>query len=780
MSVHDFDPEIMQDFLTESGELLEQLESDLVILEADPQDLDLLNQIFRALHTIKGSASFLALTNLVAIAHCTESALNTARNGDLLIGKDEMDLLLAAIDILKIQFNELTEGNYDLTAADPELIQTLTILGEGGSLNDAAEDAANDDATSSAGETQTPTEAEEFADGRTIRPVELDSSKLDLIEHLAIDIDDSITQANLKISELSNPDTRTTAGCNLTELFEDIERTVDFFEVEEIHTLAKALVQALEGFDSLSIEQINQLTPRLQAVCMLLNIQTKELVNQQVISWDTTTLLERISELAEGKDLTQGILDTQDPYAALQTDGINFVSEDADEATIDTTSQTEASAPTEAPSAQPASSPAPSASTPPSTEKQAAKKPAAVIEQTIRVEVSRLESLMNLVGELVLQKNRIGAMSDDIAKVIGDADFIEQVEITASTLDRVTGDIQVAVMRTRMQPLDKLFGKYPRLIRDLSTKTGKKMHLEIIGGDTEVDKSVIEELGDPMVHLLRNSADHGIEMPEDRLAAGKDEMGTLKLIASHDGSHVNVQIVDDGKGLSREVIGNKAVERGLVSKEQLATLSDEEVFRYILEAGFSTAAQVSDLSGRGVGMDVVRTNIESKLKGNISINSVEGEGTTICISIPLTVAIMPAMMVAVSDEVFAIPLSNITEIVHPTPDMISELGDEPVIHLRGQVYPLISSQAIFDVPESKKTDEDFVVVIGFNQKIIGLRVSRVIGQQEIVIKPLDGVQRDGPISGATVRNDGGVSLIMDIAELMRVSRNQRTSVLAAH
>lgn len=769
MSVHDFDPEILQDFLTESGELLEQLESDLVILESDPNDLDLVNQIFRALHTIKGSASFLALTNLVAIAHCTESALNTARNGKLVIGKGEMDLLLAAVDILKVQFDELAEGEFELTGANPELIAKLTHLGDGGTLDEFAGGSANQQETTSETDSKESDPDIQHADGRSVKSIEFDASKLDLIEHLAIDIDESITQAQAKLDDLISTETRTAAGCNLTELFEDIERTVDFFEVPEILTLSNALVHALEGIDSLEDEHVIQLVPRLHGLCKLVNIQTKELVNQQVVSWNTDTLMERVKAISEGNTISEGVLDPgADSNAALKADGIDFTSDDEQEEAIQTTPP--------ASDAQ-ATGDAVSAAQPDAkADKPATKKTAAVIEQTIRVEVSRLESLMNLVGELVLQKNRIGAMSEDIAKVIDDSDFIEQVEITASTLDRVTGDIQVAVMRTRMQPLDKLFGKYPRLIRDLAAKTSKKINLEIIGGDTEVDKSVIEALGDPMVHLLRNSADHGIEKPADRLAAGKEEIGTLQLIASHDGSHVNVQIVDDGKGLSREVIGSKAVERGLVSKEQLSTLSNEEVFRFILEAGFSTADQVSDLSGRGVGMDVVRTNIESKLKGSITINSTEGEGTTICISIPLTVAIMPAMMVAVSDEVFAIPLSNITEIVHPTPDMISELGDEPVIHLRGQVYPLISSQAIFDVPESKRKDENFVVVIGFNQKIIGLRVSRVIGQQEIVIKPLDGVQRDGPISGATVRNDGGVSLIMDIAELMRVSRNQRTAV----
>jgi two-component system chemotaxis sensor kinase CheA len=778
MNINDFDPEILQDFLTESGELLEQLEGDLVDLEATPQDPELLNQIFRALHTIKGSASFLALTNLVAIAHCSESALNTARNGDLIIGKEEMDLLLAAIDILKIQFEELSDGNTDLTAADPELIKKLTILGDGGLLHD---ENSSEEAESPTIET-TELHAQNHPDGRTVTPVSLDSSKLDLIEHLASDIDESITQAIAKLDELADERSRSSAGCALTDLFEDIARTIDFFEVPEIVSLANLLVQSLERIDSLEDTQILQMVPRQHGICLLLTEQTKELVNQQIISWQTDTLVDRLTKASEGIELTEGVLTAGcDALTALKIDGIPFGTKKSDPVEPSTleASSTSLSAPASAEDSNQTNKPSPSLS-PTGSQPQARKANMGVIEQTIRVEVSRLESLMNLVGELVLQKNRIGAISEEVGRVVHDADLIEQVEITASTLDRVTGDIQVAVMRTRMQPLDKLFGKYPRLIRDLATKTGKKMQLEVIGGDTEVDKSVIEELGDPLVHLLRNSADHGIEMPEDRLKVGKEETGIIKLVAGHEGSHVSVRIIDNGKGLSRDVIGKKAVERELVSSEQIATLSDEEVFRFILEPGFSTADEVSDLSGRGVGMDVVRTNIESKLKGSISIESSEGEGTTINVSIPLTVAIMPAMMVAVSDEVFAIPLTNITEIVHPTPEMISELGDEPVIHLRGSVYPLISSQEIFDVPQHNRDDENFVVVIGFNQKIIGLRVSRVIGQQEIVIKPLDGVQREGPISGATVRNDGGVSLIMDIAELMRVSRNQRSAACGAH
>ncbi|MGJ8637638.1 MAG: chemotaxis protein CheA [Phycisphaerales bacterium] len=749
MSINDFDPEILQDFITESGELLDQLEGDLVDLESTPQDPELLNQIFRALHTIKGSASFLALTNLVAIAHVAESALNAARNNQIVIGSAEMDLLLAAIDVLKIQFEEITSGNTDLTAAEPNLIETLKQLGEG---QVASAEATSDESNAGIQSDSAP----EFADGRIVRTLELDSSKLDLIDHLASDIGQSINESMVKIELLKDESSRGSAVHGLTERFEELAKTIDFFEIPEMMSIITVLDKTAESLSNIKQEHADQIVPRLQGMCILLAEQTEQLAQQSIVSWDIDCLVERLTGWIEGQEIEEGVLPAgADGQAALAADGIPFgeSSTDLDADSLETEVQSQGGV----------------AST--DTPASGARTAIGQIEQTIRVEVGRLESLMNLVGELVLQKNRIGSISEQVERSNLDSELIEQMEATTSTLDRVTGDIQLAVMRTRMQPLEKLFGKYPRLIRDLAGKTEKKINLVIEGADTEVDKSVLEELGDPLVHLLRNSGDHGIEKPEDRLAAGKEETGTIKLVAGHAGSHVRVQIIDDGKGLDREVIGAKAIERGLVSEEQLVTMSDEEVFRFILEAGFSTAEQVSDLSGRGVGMDVVRTNIESKLKGELAIESKKGEGTTLTITIPLTVAIMPAMMVGVGDEVFAIPLTNITEIMRPSDEQISGLGNDPVIHLRGQVYPLISSQEIFDVPEAARCDEDTVVVISFNQRVIGLRVTSVIGLQEIVIKPLTGVQREGPISGATIRNDGSVSLIMDIAGLMQSTRS---------
>jgi two-component system chemotaxis sensor kinase CheA len=325
-----------------------------------------------------------------------------------------------------------------------------------------------------------------------------------------------------------------------------------------------------------------------------------------------------------------------------------------------------------------------------------------------------------------------------------------------------------------MQPLDKLFGRYPRLIRDLAAKTGKKIQLVIEGGDTEVDKSVIEELGDPLVHLLRNSCDHGLELPEDRVKAGKSETGTLTLRASHEGSHVRVLVIDDGRGLSREKICKKAVERGLATAEQVATLSDREIWNFIFEAGFSTAEKVSDLSGRGVGMDVVRTNIH-KLKGSIELSSELGKGTTISITIPLTVAILPAMMVGVGDEIYALPLGSILEIVRPQDDQISSIGGHRVMRLRDSVLPLVDAAELFCQPADKRRESPFAVVLQQHEKRVGLMVTRLIGQQEVVIKALDETGANSmpkAVSGATVRDDGGVSLIVDVDRLISMAEGR--------
>lgn len=782
MSIGGFDPEILQDFLTESGELLEQLEGDLVDLEDDPTDPEMLNQIFRALHTIKGSASFLALTNLVELAHAAESALNAARGGQATIGKGEMDLLLEAVDILKKQFDELNSGGTELTKAPDPLVQGLTAIGEGQSIDaDAPQEAAAAEPAAAAADgadgadgADTPAPLAGSATGVAERRLELDASKEALLDHLVTDLDDTLDKISEQLGRLANESERDAAANAIGELGDDLTRTVDFFEFDEMLQLSKAIAEAGEQFASLDDEARDQLVPRIDAIAHLLTEQSTGLKSQRLVTRPTDALLERVHRLLTGEALSDAerVAAAADRQAVLTHDGV--LSEGASDpgpgADAGAAPSSAPAAPQAAAAAPPDAAPAADDDASAPAEQAARRASAPAIEQTIRVEVGRLEALMNLVGELVLQKNRVLGLSQDLNKSGISQELSEQIEVTAGTLDRVTGDIQVAVMRTRMQPLDKLFGKYPRLIRDLARKTDKDIRLDIEGRETEVDKSVIEELGDPLVHLLRNSGDHGIESPAERSAAGKPEQGVIKLCASHEGSHVSVRIIDDGRGLDRDKIGKKAVERGLVTADQLATTPDEEVFRYIFEPGFSTADQVSDLSGRGVGMDVVRTNIEKKLKGTITIESERGKGTTINIAIPLTVAIMPAMMVAIAHEVYAIPLGNITEIVRPDAEQLSTIGGGEVIRLRGTVLPLLSAQGIFDIEAADREPEPFIVVLAMNDKQVGLRVGRVIGQQEIVIKPLDGVDQTGPVSGATVRNDGSVSLIVDVGELIRRTR----------
>lgn len=772
MSFGGFDPEILQDFLTECGELLEELEGDLVSLESSPNDLDLVNQVFRALHTIKGSASFLAMTNLVAIAHAAETALNAARNGTVVVDAPLMDLLLAAVDTVKRQFEQIQAGD-EIEAPDANLVETLTAIGEGRqSTASATALAAAGAATAGSAEAPAESGAPAGPYGASSSPLELGPSKADLFEFLVADVDDTLERIDEQLQALADEAARQAASAELGDLCEALARSVEFFEFDSMGRLVTVLNDASKAIEDLEPEAVTQLLPLLTAVHCLIAEQTKGLHAQAVWEWPIDTFIDQIEAVIRDGGSDTPLPDDATPQDILATQGVwsSDTAAPAEPASVASTSAAPAapppviaeSKPTEE---QPAADQA--ASSQPGSKPEPKRAAASTIEQTIRVEVGRLESLMNLVGELVLQKNRVSSMSRKLAS-IGNSEEREAFATAASELDRVTGDIQLAVMRTRMQPLEKLFGKYPRLIRDLAQKTCKKIELVIEGAETEVDKSVIEELGDPLVHVLRNSADHGVEGPEERAEAGKDPLGTIKLTAANEGGVVKVTIEDDGKGLSREKIGAKALERGIVTETELATMSDREVMRFIFAAGFSTAAAVSDLSGRGVGMDVVRTNIE-KLKGSVDVDSEPGKWTRITFTIPLTVAIMPAMMVDVSGEIYAVPLGSILEIVRPSDEDLWSIGTGPVMRLRDEVIPILNAAEEFNVPEDERQEGPFAVVLSLQERTIGLMVSGLIGQQEIVIKPLEVGDKSGPFSGTTVRDDGGVSLIVDIGELMRRS-----------
>ncbi|MFW5653062.1 MAG: chemotaxis protein CheW [Planctomycetota bacterium] len=871
MALSDFDEDILNDFLTESLELIDELDGDLVSLEEHGEDTELLNRIFRALHTIKGSASFLAITNLVNFAHAAEDALNIIRRHEVKVTESVMDVLLRSVDVLRGQFDELQAG-VDPSEGPGDLIDILHGIAEGKEPGGQAEEAATGDTSASApqsdtGEAATWSESTEVAEhqgqdtaeqvesaanadssdeastevienrepaGRDeaspaadpqIIKLDLPGSKLDLLGFMVDDYRESLEQLSEQVERLGNSGQRHEASIQIVELAEGIGRSVEFFDCEPLARMVSILEVVGEHIDEVNETALSQILPRLQVVVEMLSSQVEHLNNGQMSTFDITLLSERLVDLVLGHeqdgearlpsgadsatviriDAVRGAGNADDFDAAPVADqgdhtGETNKSTNASETDPDSKSEheivgssTACNEPASGDESKETADPEPAIEVPQSqrpaepsaadvaksaktrqspagdgkpASKAAGGKGASKLEATIRVEVRRLEALQNLVGELVIQKNRVLALSRQVSGVGSvDNDLREAVQTSASDLDRVTSEIQVGVMRTRMQPLDKLFGKYPRLVRDLARSTGKKINLVIEGGDTEVDRSVLEELGDPLVHILRNSADHGVEMPADRKAAGKTEMGQITISAEHQGGHVLIRVRDDGKGLSKPRIADKAIERGLVTADEVAGMGDREVLNLIMMAGFSTAEKVSDLSGRGVGMDVVKTNIHA-LGGQVELDSIEGQGTTITIKIPLTIAIMNAMMVRVDEEMYAIPLTSIIEIVRPETAQMKTVRGNPVMRLRDSVLPLIDLADEFN-SRTPETKTPFAVVVGVGEQRAGLLVSHLIGQQEIVIKPLDDdAKSTEAISGATVRDDGGVSLILDVAQLI--------------
>ena len=395
----------------------------------------------------------------------------------------------------------------------------------------------------------------------------------------------------------------------------------------------------------------------------------------------------------------------------------------------------------------------------------------------MRVDVKRLDHLMNLIGELVLGKNRLIKIYGDVEERYDGEKFLEELNQVVASISSVTTDVQLAVMKTRMQPVGKVFNKFPRMVRDLSRELGKNIDLIITGEETELDKSIVEEIGDPLIHIIRNSCDHGIEKPEDRLALGKPETGTVTLKAYNEGNHIVIEIADDGKGLDTQMLKQKGIEKGVISEREADTMSDKEAFGIIFKPGFSTAATISNVSGRGVGMDVVKTNIE-KLNGIIDIESEKGVGTTQKLKIPLTLAIIQALLVAVQEEYYAIPLSSVIETVRVSQDEIYTVDGKSVLRLRDEVLSIVRLADIFKVDSVlENTNEVYVVVIGLAEQKMGVIVDYLVGQEEVVIKSL-GYYLKGTegIAGATVRGDGKITMIVDVAAMMEMAKEVKVNI----
>lgn len=695
----DVDQEILEDFLVEAGEILEQLSEQLVDLEQRPDDMDLLNAIFRGFHTVKGGAGFLQLEPMVDCCHKAENLFDMLRNGELAVTAELMDVVLQALDAINVMFETVREGAAPENA-DPALLDALGRYTEG----DA--------------------------------PAAAPSSPP---QSVAAPVSDSAPQA----SQPEAPSAKSGADDKSSAEFEML--------LGDLADDASGDESAVEDSGLITEDEFDSLLDELHGPGG---------APGKADAADSSASDSNASSAGAGGDLItdsefESLLDD------LQAQGKGAFA--FNESVSATPQSSSAPAPAKA---TPTAAPAPAAKEAPAASKSSSK-PAgqqqakATPENNVRVDTRLLDKIMNMVGELVLVRNRLvrlGVTRED-----------EEMAKALATLDMVTADLQMSVMKTRMQPVKKVFGRFPRLIRDLSRNLHKEVRLELRGEDTDLDKNLVEALADPLIHLVRNSVDHGIESPDAREASGKPREGHVLLSAEQEGDHILLVIQDDGAGMDPEKLRNLAIERGMLDTEAARRLTEQECFNLIFQAGFSTKTEISDVSGRGVGMDVVKTKI-TQLNGTLSIDSAIGQGTRIAIQVPLTLAIMPTLMVTLEDQAFALPLVNVNEIFNLDLTQTNAVDGQQVIIVRDQALPLfhlkrwlIDGQSMADLPE-----QGHVVIVTVGTQRVGFVVDQLVGQEEVVIKPLGSILHGTPgLSGATITGDGRIALIIDIPNLLK-------------
>ncbi|GAA7256737.1 chemotaxis histidine kinase/response regulator CheAY2 [Helicobacter pylori] len=667
--------EIMEDFLIEAFEMNEQLDQDLVELEHNPEDLDLLNRIFRVAHTIKGSSSFLNLNILTHLTHNMEDVLNRARKGEIKITPDIMDVVLRSIDLMKTLLVTIRDTGSDTNnGKENEIEEAVKQLQAITSQNlEGAKEG-----TKEAPQKENEKEVKKEAKKENIKENQENKAKVPTAKDFASD----------------NP------------LADEPDLDYTNMSAEEVEAEIERLLNKRQEAD-------------------------KE---------------RRAQKKQEAKPKQEVAPKTETPK-------------------------------TETPKTETPKAPKTEAKAKAKADTEENKAPSIGVEQTVRVDVRRLDHLMNLIGELVLGKNRLIRIYGDVEERYDGEKFLEELNQVVSSISAVTTDLQLAVMKTRMQPVGKVFNKFPRMVRDLSRELGKSIELIIEGEETELDKSIVEEIGDPLIHIIRNSCDHGIEPLEERRKLNKPETGKVQLSAYNEGNHIVIKISDDGKGLDPVMLKEKAIEKGVISERDAESMSDREAFNLIFKPGFSTAKVVSNVSGRGVGMDVVKTNIE-KLNGIIEIDSEVGVGTTQKLKIPLTLAIIQALLVGVQEEYYAIPLSSVLETVRISQDEIYTVDGKSVLRLRDEVLSLVRLSDIFKVDAILESNSDvYVVIIGLADQKIGVIVDYLIGQEEVVIKSLGYyLKNTRGIAGATVRGDGKITLIVDVGAMMDMAKSIKVNI----
>jgi two-component system chemotaxis sensor kinase CheA len=606
--------ELLQDFLTEAGDMLSDVDSKLMELEKRPDDSALLNEIFRGFHTIKGGAGFLNAAELVTLCHLTENLFDKLRNHELTLSADLMDVIFAATAEVRKMFGALQQS-LQPTAAPGDIIQAL-------------KDALSGKAVAAV----------------TKKPAAQPA-----------------TPAPAAPTAVTAP-----AGAE----------NVDW----------NALYNALTGGNDIVKDVGAQRDEKQIATAINEEESTKKAFGRRSTDVPGATVGRRAGDVPAGE----------------------------------------------------------------------------AKETTIRVDTDRLDQVLNLSGEIGLTKNRLTHLRSDILQGRHDPDTLRELDQSVSQLDMLVVNLQNAVMKTRMQPIGRLFKKYPRLARDLARSLGKDVELVLSGEETEMDKTMIEDLNDPLVHLVRNAVDHGVETPEERLAAGKPEKSIVELSARQEGDHILITITDDGKGMRPEVIRNKAVEKGLITAEMANTLDEARCLELILLPGFSTKDQISSVSGRGVGMDVVKTNIQ-KLNGTVSIHSEAGKGSTFSISLPLTLAILPVLVLRLADQSFAVPLSMVREILPVTQGELQQVSGKATMVVRGEVLPVLPLAQLIGWGSNENSEVGVLMQFGNNSFI--LTADGFVGHEDVVIKSLDTFRPKG-VAGVTMSSEGDIVLILDIKELL--------------
>ncbi len=733
----DADEEILQDFLVEAGEILELLSEQLVELESSPDDMALLNAIFRGFHTVKGGAGFLQLHELVECCHIAENVFDILRKGERRVDSELMDVVLQALDAVNEMFSQVRE-RVEPTPASPALLAALARL---------AEPASADAAPVVPAAPQVVAEPEAEPAGADSEFEQL----LDAIQPAASETAASEAEHGPVTDEITDDEFESL----LDQLHGKGQFSAPASAAAPAVPVAPDAAAAKTG-DEITDEEFEALLDQLHG----------------------KGKFEPVGSVAGSSAEAAGAESAKDSAPAASSDEIT---DDEFEALLDqlhgkgkfepavadaSPAEPVAAAPAKAaPKVEPAraaapAKPAAAASKAAAPAPAAADKAPAEVETTVRVDTARLDEIMNMVGELVLVRNRLVRLGSNS----GD----EAMAKAVSNLDVVTADLQSAVMKTRMQPIKKVFGRFPRLVRDLARSLKKEINLELVGEETDLDKNLVEALADPLVHLVRNAVDHGIEMPEEREAAGKPRTGRVVLSAEQEGDHILLVISDDGKGMDANILRAKAVEKGMLEKDAADRLSDLECYNLIFAPGFSTKTEISDVSGRGVGMDVVKTKI-SQLNGTVNVFSTKGQGSKVVIKVPLTLAIMPTLMVMLGNQAFAFPLVNVNEIFHLDLSRTNVVDGQEVVIVRDKALPLfyLKRWLVHDAAQEEQR-EGHVVILSVGNQSIGFVVDQLVGQEEVVIKPLGKMLQGTPgMSGATITGDGRIALILDVPSMLK-------------